>query len=253
MVNPAALNTLIAIARQAGDAVMAHYGGDAVVQLKSDASPVTVADHAAHTVIVDALAIAFPDVPIISEEGEIPSHEARQHWRRFWLVDPLDGTKEFIHRNGEFTVNIALIEDGVPVLGVVFAPALNVLYAAGRGLGSWKYDGDAARVQLFGPDAPGADGVTIVESRSHPSAELEAFLSTLTVASRVPAGSSLKFGLVAEGRAHLYPRLGPTMEWDVAAGDCVYRYATRVGVRSSPLCYNTPTLKQQSFVLGVTS
>ena len=253
MVNSDALNTLITIARDAGDAVMAHYGGDTVVQLKSDASPVTAADHAAHAVIVAALASIFPDVPVISEEGEIPSHDARQHWRRFWLVDPLDGTKEFIHRNGEFTVNIALIEDGVPVLGVVFAPALNVLYAAGRGLGSWKYDGGAERQQLFGPEAPGIDGVTIVESRSHPSAELEAFLATLTVASRLPAGSSLKFGLVAEGKAHLYPRLGPTMEWDVAAGDCVYRYAAREGVRSSPLSYNTPTLKQQSFVLGVIS
>jgi len=253
MVNSDSLNALIVIAHHAGEAIMAHYGGDAVVQLKPDASPVTVADHAAHAVIVDALTAAFPDVPVISEEGEIPPYEARLHWRRFWLVDPLDGTKEFIHRNGEFTVNIALIEDGVPVLGVVFAPALDVLYAAGRGLGSWKYDGAAEGEQLFGPDAPGVDGVIIVESRSHPSAELEAFLATLTVASHVPAGSSLKFGLVAEGKAHLYPRLGPTMEWDVAAGDCVYRYATRDGVRRSPLSYNTPTLRQQSFVLGVTS
>ncbi len=251
------LDLLMEIARRAGAAAMAHYGapGDAQVaaQHKSDASPVTAADHAAHAVIAAALATAFPDIPVISEEGEIPPYELRKDWPRFWLVDPLDGTKEFIHRNGEFTVNIALIDHGVPVLGVVFAPALDVLYAAGRGLGSWKHDTDTAAVQLFGPLAPGAEGVTIVESRSHPSAELESYLATLHVASRLPAGSSLKFGLVAEGKAHLYPRLGPTMEWDVAAGDCVYRYASAGEPRVSPLVYNTPTLKQLSFVLGVTA
>ncbi len=255
-VSPVSAETLaglIAIARRAGEAIMSHYGQDGVVHLKADASPVTVADQAAHDVIVNALASAFPEIPVISEEGEIPAYETRRNWRRFWLVDPLDGTKEYIHRNGEFTVNIALIEDGVPVLGVVFAPAIDVLYAAGRGLGSWKYvSAESAPVQLFGPHAPDAAGLTIVESRSHPSAELEAYLATLTVAARIPAGSSLKFGLVAEGRAHLYPRLGPTMEWDVAAGDCVYRYAVTAGVRPSPLTYNTLTLKQQSFVLGVT-
>ncbi len=252
----ASLDLLIAIARQAGAAAMAFYGeaGEATLDVthKSDASPVTAADHAAHAVIADELARAFPDIPIISEEGEIAPYEARKDWRRFWLVDPLDGTKEFIHRNGEFTVNIALIDDGVPVLGVVFAPALDVLYAAGRELGSWKYTGTGSPEQLFGPNAPGPEGVTIVESRSHPSKELEAYLATLRVASRLPSGSSLKFGLVAEGKAHLYPRLGPTMEWDVAAGDCVYRYASRGAARVSPLSYNTPTLKQQSFVLGVT-
>ncbi len=249
------LDLLIDIARRAGVAAMAHYGapGDAqvAVQQKADASPVTAADHAAHAVIVSAIAHAFPGIPVISEEGAIPDYEVRKNWQRFWLVDPLDGTKEFIHRNGEFTVNIALIEYGVPVLGVIFAPALDVLYAAGRGLGSWKHDGAVGTVRLFGPDAPGPEGVTIVESRSHPSAELETYLATLHVASRLPAGSSLKFGLVAEGKAHLYPRLGPTMEWDVAAGDCVYRYASAGEARASPLVYNTPSLKQQSFVLGV--
>ncbi|MEQ1690346.1 MAG: 3'(2'),5'-bisphosphate nucleotidase CysQ [Gemmatimonas sp.] len=248
-----ALHQLIAIARAAGAAVMAHYGREGHVQLKADTSPVTVADHAAHHVIVNALTANWPQIPVISEEGEIPPFETRAHWRRFWLVDPLDGTKEFIHQNGEFTVNIALIEDGIPVLGVVFAPALDVLYAAGLELGSWKYAGDTPPVRLHGPQAPDATGVTIVESRSHPSAALEAYLATLTVAARVPAGSSLKFGLVAEGRAHLYPRLGPTMEWDVAAGDCIYRYAIADGVRPSPLAYNSPSLKNPSFVLGVTS
>jgi len=246
------LERTIAIARRAGDAAMVHYGAPEVT-LKADRSPVTDADRAAHRVIANALAEWTPDVPVVSEEGEIAPFEVRRSWTRFWLVDPLDGTKEFIHHNGEFTVNIALIEAGAPVLGVVYAPALNVLYGAGRGLGSWKYQGTAARVRLLGPGHPDADGVVVVESRSHPSTELEAFLKTIRVARRVQAGSSLKFGLVAEGRAHCYPRFGPTMEWDVAAGDCVYRNASVDGQRVSPLVYNTPSLKNGGFVIGVTA
>jgi 3'(2'), 5'-bisphosphate nucleotidase len=250
MVTRELLDRLGALAREAGAAAMRHYGTHAA-ELKADKSPVTAADRAAHEVITRALAAWTPDVPVISEEGEIAPYEARKAWQRFWLVDPLDGTKEFLQQNGEFTVNIALIEHGEPVLGVVFAPAIDVLYSAGRGLGSWKQERGAAPVRLRGPGKPGPDGVVIVESRSHPSAELEAYLGTLKVARREKAGSSLKFGLVAEGRAHLYPRFGPTMEWDVAAGDCVWRMAAESGERPSPLKYNTPALKNQGFVIGV--
>lgn len=253
MVNAASLERMAGIARDAGAAAMAHYGAPGTVELKADRSPVTAADRAAHRVIVAALAAWRPDVPVVSEEGEIAPFEVRRHWSRFWLVDPLDGTKEFLHHNGEFTVNIALIEDGDPVLGVVFAPAIDVLYAAGRGLGSWKRQGTTEAVRLFGPARPAEDGIVVVESRSHPSPDLEAFLHTVRVARRVQAGSSLKFGLVAEGRAHCYPRFGPTMEWDVAAGDCVYRNASSHGERPSPLRYNTADLRNTGFVIGETA
>ena len=251
MVSAVTLGLLEDLARAAGDAAMAHYGPSVVAELKADRSPVTAADHASHAIIVQALANLDPGVPVISEEGEIAPYEVRQSWSRFWLVDPLDGTKEFLQQNGEFTVNIALIEDVVPVQGVVYAPALDVLYLAERGLGSWKQEAGEARVRLRGPRPPGPEGVVIVESRSHPSPELEAYLKGMKVARREKAGSSLKFGLVAEGRAHLYPRFGPTMEWDVAAGDCIWRYAAESGERPSPLVYNTKDLRNDGFVIGV--
>jgi 3'(2'), 5'-bisphosphate nucleotidase len=212
---------------------------------------VTAADHAAHDVIVTALAAWHPDIPIISEEGRIPPETERAGWQQFWLVDPLDGTKEFIHRNGEFTVNIALIVAGIPVLGVVHAPALELTYRAGAGLGAWRRRGSGAPERIW--STPPAEGLPlrVAESRSHPSAELEAWLAARPVAARVPVGSSLKFCLVAEGSVDVYPRLGPTMEWDVAAGDCVYRHSGRAGPRHSPLVYNQPALRNPSFVLGL--
>jgi 3'(2'), 5'-bisphosphate nucleotidase len=253
MVNAASLERMVTIARAAGAAALAHYGAVGEVELKADHSPITEADRAAHRLIVGALTAWAPGVPVVSEEGEIAPFEVRRDWARFWLVDPLDGTKEFIQHNGEFTVNIALIEGAEPVLGVVYAPAIDVLYSAGRGLGSWKREAGASAVRLFGPPVPSGEGLVVVESRSHPSAELEAFLRTVRVARRVQAGSSLKFGLVAEGLAHCYPRFGPTMEWDVAAGDCVYRNASANGERRSPLVYNTPGLRNTGFVIGVTA
>jgi 3'(2'), 5'-bisphosphate nucleotidase len=250
MVNRESLDRLIAIARKAGDAIMAHYGTDAGVTQKGDKTPLTNADRDAHQVIVSALEAWTKDVPVISEEGTLPEYEVRKDWTRFWLVDPLDGTKEFLHRNGEFTVNIALIEDGTPVLGVVYAPAMGLMYFAGRGLGSWKQEGAGTPQRLNGK-GPGENGLVVVESRSHPSAELEEWLKRVRVARRVQAGSSLKFGLVAEGKADVYPRLGRTMEWDVAAGDAVWRYASGNGEpNESPLAYNTPGLDQPSFVIG---
>ena len=245
------LDALRAIARTAGDEIMAFYGTALLVAEKHDHSPLTEADTAAHTVIVAALRARTPGVPIVSEEGELPPYEERRGWTRYWMVDPLDGTKEFLHRNGEFTVNIALLEEGQPVLGVVHAPAIGVTYAAGRGLGSWKYTEDGAPARLTGPAAPGPEGVVVVESRSHPSRELEDYLKTIKVARRVQAGSSLKFGVVAEGAAHVYPRFGPTHDWDVAAGDCVWRNASAHGERPSPIVYNTPDLLNPGFVIGV--
>lgn len=241
---------LASIAREAGAAIMTHYDGTASVELKADQSPITVADRAAHRVIVDALTAWRPDVPVVSEEGTVPAYETRRSWDRFWLVDPLDGTKEFIKRNGEFTVNIGLVEGGVPVLGVVFAPVLNRLYLGGRGHGAWKQDGGAAPERLESSPRAAGEPVVIVESRSHPSAELETYLGTIDVARRVQIGSSLKFCLLAEGAADVYPRFGPTMEWDTAAGDAVFRASGRDGERASPLRYNQPDLRHAPFVIG---
>ncbi len=247
------LRSVCALAREAGAATLRYYGALAApmdVERKADRSPLTRADRDSHRIIVEGLAALDRATPVISEEGEIPGHSSRKDWNRFWLVDPLDGTKEFISGNGEFTVNIALIEYGEPVIGVIFAPALDLLYFAERGAGAWRESGGASAVRIFSNE-PASDGTcTVVESRSHPSAELEAFLSTVRVGRRIAAGSSLKFCWVADGKADLYPRFGPTMEWDVAAGDCIYRNSGRARPNGSTLSYNKPDLRNGSFVIG---
>ncbi|MEM5388794.1 3'(2'),5'-bisphosphate nucleotidase CysQ [Paraburkholderia phymatum] len=244
--------SVLTAAREAGAVIMEIYETDFKVRGKADASPVTAADEAAENVILAALARHASDIPAISEEqaskGRIP--EAGQ---RFWLVDPLDGTKEFISRNGEFTVNIALIERGRPVAGVVFAPALNRLYA-GRELrdGSREafMDANGTRHSLRCRTVPD-EGLTVVSSRSHGDAQaLDAFLAGRRVAASVNAGSSLKLCLVAAGDADLYPRLGRTMEWDIAAGHAVLN-AAGGSVRTldgSPLLYGKPGLDNPHFV-----
>ena len=246
----AMLEILCKIAREAGRAILAHYDGPVEVTDKADRSPLTEADRASHAVITRRLAEAFPGIPVLSEEGRDIPYDERRRWKRFWLVDPLDGTKEFIQKNGEFTVNIALVDQGVPVIGVVYVPAQGVLYWGVRGHGAWKQE-DAGpprpiRVRRADPER----GYTVVESRSHPSAELEAYLKDLPVAERIPAGSSLKFCAVAEGRADLYPRLGPTMEWDTAAAQAVLEAAGgRVeDLEGRPLRYNKPDLRNPHFV-----
>lgn len=250
-ISPDALVRLTQLAVAAGHATMAHYHTGVVVEKKSDQSPVTAADHAAHTIIMQGLGHWDPSIPIISEEGEIPGAAERAGWHRFWLVDPLDGTKEFIQQNGEFTVNIALIERGVPVLGVIYAPAMDLLYYAGEGLGAWRRIGEGTPQRIYSdPPLPG-HALRVAESRSHPSKELEEYLATLPVKERVPAGSSLKFCRVAEGAADLYPRLGPTMEWDVAAGDCIFRNSGRLRPRVSKMTYNQPELRNSGFVVGL--
>ena len=226
------------------------YGGPSVAARKGDGSPVTLADQAAHRSLVDDLAAWTSDIPIVSEEGDVPPFHLREGWKRFWLVDPLDGTKEFISRNGEFTVNVALIDGQEPVLGVVYAPALDLLYVAGRGLGAWKREGVMPAVRLASVARPPGTPLVVAESRSHPSPALEEYLRTVNVSRRVQAGSSLKFCWVAEGKADIYPRFGPTMEWDTAAGDCIYRNSGRDGPRRSSLVYNTVDLRNDHFVVG---
>lgn len=218
-----ALDEVVSITRAAGALIMAVYATDFAVRGKEDASPVTEADERAEAMILDALVRLSPDIPIVAEEmvaaGKVP-----QVGSRFWLVDPLDGTKEFISRNGEFTVNIALVQDGEPVLGVVFAPALERMFAGVVGRGAWVED-PSGRREIRVRAVP-EDGLTVVASRSHgDAAALDTFLAGRRVASLVNAGSSLKLCLIAAGEADLYPRLGRTMEWDIAAGHAVLRAA----------------------------
>jgi 3'(2'), 5'-bisphosphate nucleotidase len=244
------LEQIVVLACAAGQQTLSFYGDGRPAERKIDRSPVTAADRAAHDFILRGLSTFSPGVPVISEEGALPVYEARAGWRRFWLVDPLDGTKEFLSGNGEFTVNIALIEDNEPVLGVVAAPALDAVYWAARGAGAWRRvaDGPPERLRVA---APQPSLTRVVESRSHPSPELEAFLEELGPVERVKLGSSLKFCRLAEGAADVYPRFGRTMEWDVAAGDCIYRNSGPDGCELwSPLEYNQPSLGTAGFVIG---
>lgn len=248
------LEALVQLVQQAGRAILATMAtGNIDAEIKGDGSPVTRADRAAHDIICRGLARLDSSIPIVSEEAQVPLPTDRSRWRRYWLVDPLDGTKEFLAGYPEFTVNIALIENGEPVLGVVGAPALQTVYFAGRCLGSWRRIGDEPDVRLSAhPPANGAR-IRIVESRAHPSPELERFLDRLQVGERIKIGSSLKFCRIAEGRADCYPRLGPTMAWDVAAGDCVFRNACDgAGAHASPLRYDPSDFHQAGFVIGFT-
>ena len=225
------LDTLETIARRAGDAIMRIYEqGSADVQYKDDESPLTAADEAAHQVIVEGLQNAFPNVPVLSEEGSDVPPARRQGWEPFFLVDPLDGTKEFIKRNGEFTVNIALIEDSFPVAGVVHAPVLERTYL-GDTLGAQRRDGNGEphHIHVAGP----VEGRPwrMVGSRSHASPEVQQLADALGPDTElVSMGSSLKLCLVAEGEADFYPRIGPTMEWDTGAAHAVVRGAGGVVV-----------------------
>lgn len=235
---------------------MEIYGRSTEVELKKDKSPLTAADRASHRIIEEGLLALRPDLPVLSEEGRDIPYSQRKGWNAFWLVDPLDGTKEFIRRNGEFTVNIALIEKGSPVFGLVYSPALEKLYWGMKGRGAWLADGDgepkAIGVRRKDPDS----GLTVVMSRSHPSPELDAYLKTIKVSEVVSIGSSLKFCLVAEGEADLYPRFGPTMEWDTAAGQAVLEAAggyvlnRQTGER---LSYNKESLLNPFFLAGAGS
>ncbi|MFG6179053.1 3'(2'),5'-bisphosphate nucleotidase CysQ [Halomonas sp. THAF12] len=207
----------------AGRRVLAVYERDFAVETKDDQSPLTEADMASHHALVELLEAATPEVPILSEEsGDIP-YATRQTWQRYWLIDPLDGTKEFIKKNGEFTLNVALIEDGVPVFGIVHAPVLGTTWVGQHGQGAWKQGtaGSAEPITVRALPNPEQEAWKIVGSRSHGSAEFEAFCAELPAHERVSMGSSLKLCLVAEGAADLYPRLAPTSEWDTAAAQAV--------------------------------
>jgi 3'(2'), 5'-bisphosphate nucleotidase len=253
------LEALIGAAVQAGRAAHEIYVAGFEVERKADQSPVTVADHAAEAIILERLAVVVPSVPIIAEE-EVAAGRVPAIGEEFFLVDPLDGTKEFIQKRGDFTVNIALIRAGAPVLGVVYAPAKSMLYAgdvvAKRAFrvacppdGAASATAPAAHEAIRVRSVP-SKGVTAVVSRSHDTPETDEYLSHYTVGGRVSVGSSLKFCLVAAGEADLYPRLGPTMEWDTAAGHAVLEAAGGkvLAPGGAPLRYGKPGFRNTFFI-----
>jgi 3'(2'), 5'-bisphosphate nucleotidase len=235
------INDLLQLARQAGDAILDIYNTEFEVEKKEDNSPLTAADKAAHQIIVSSLERLTPDIPVLSEESAEVPYTVRQQWQRYWLIDPLDGTREFVKRNGEFTVNIALIEGHSPSLGVVHAPVLNTTYYGVKGNGAWKQGADDQGAESIKVTNPRLDPVRVAGSRSHAGDSLLRFLENLGNHELVSMGSSLKLCLVAEGRADIYPRLGPTSEWDTAAAQAVVEAAGGqvTTLDLSPLKYNT--------------
>lgn len=232
------LEPVVAIAIEAGNAILAVYATDFDVQSKTDESPLTQADLAAQRRIVAGLAALTPDIPIISEEQGLPAFAVRGKWTRYWLIDPLDGTKEFVNRNGEFTVNIALVDAHRPVFGVVHVPVQDKTYVgcAGRGA-ELRAAGRSTPIRVA---ARSRARVRVVGSRSHRGSSLDGFLERLGEYDMVPMGSSLKFCTVAEGNADVYPRLGPTSEWDTAAAQAVVEQAGGrvLELDGKPLSYN---------------
>ena len=236
------LESVRALAAEASERILEIYATAFGVATKDDNSPLTAADLAAHRVIVAGLQRLTPDIPVLSEESAAIPFAERAKWRRYWLVDPLDGTKEFIQRNGQFTVNIALIEDYEPVLGVVRVPVTGVCYFAARGLGAFREEPGQPSWPITVKPLHLGEPVRVVGSRSHGGPGLQAFVAKLGAHELVTIGSSLKFCQVAEGSADVYPRLGPTSEWDTAAAQCVVEVAGgRVVSAESgePLRYNT--------------
>lgn len=251
------LDKIIAAARAAGEEILNVYSRDFEVEFKADDSPLTAADKAANTVIMDVLSTHYPAMPVISEENREVPYAQRSGWGEFWLVDPLDGTKEFVKKNGEFTVNIALVRDGKPVAGVVYRPVDKTLYCAESGAGAFKSSGSGNRERIANDrHYSSCDEVTVVASRSHRTPETDEFIAELRAQGKrvecLAAGSSLKLCLVAEGSANVYPRFGPTMEWDTGAAHSIVLESGRKVLNypaGEPLLYNKRSLLNPSFVV----
>jgi len=261
------ISDIISIALKAGNAIMEIYNSDNFeVEIKSDNSPLTRADKVSHEIIKNSLSMLHPSIPVLSEEGKGILYEARKNWEKYWLVDPLDGTKEFIKKNDEFTVNIALIENNHPVLGVIYAPAYNnnlsdyskhgssdesinfpgTIYFAQKGLGTFKMIENDNPVRIEMNNSELSNKVIAVKSRSHSSDEEDKVLKNLNVTDYISVGSSLKFCMIAEGKAQIYYRHGPTNEWDVGAGYAIAKYA---GAKIEGLEFNKQNLLNGSFLL----
>jgi 3'(2'), 5'-bisphosphate nucleotidase len=263
LVSQSLLNQVVAVCEQAGEAIMTVYraaeGFD--VDYKSDNSPLTQADLAAHKILLSVLPTLLDDTPVLSEESSLPPYSERRHWQCYWLIDPLDGTKEFINRNGEFTVNVALIERGQPILGVVHVPVQGITYTGAQTLGAVKIEAQRRQmitVRSLASRLAAKQPVAVVASRRHGSDALQSVLTkirqNLAEVETFNMGSSLKFCLVAEGRADFYPRLAPTSEWDTAAAQAVVEAAGGmvVDTRFQALRYNQKSdiLNPHFYVIG---
>ena len=220
---PALAAALLPITARADQAIMRVYGEGFAVEHKADDSPLTLADLESQRVIIEGLSELTPGLPILSEESATAPWAMRQTWRELWVVDPLDGTREFVKRNGEFTVNIALVIDHEPVLGIISAPAQGLVYWGAAGIGAFTQHRGASKCAIR--TTPPAAPLRVVGSRSHASAATDSYLATLAAHAITGIGSSLKFCLIAEGKADLYPRFGPTSEWDTAAGQAILEAA----------------------------
>jgi len=243
------INDLIDICRNAGKKILEIYEKtEFVIEYKSDNSPLTLADKKSHECICDSLKILYPDIPILSEEGSKTPYQERKNWNSFWLIDPIDGTKEFIKKNGEFTVNIALIDNKEPVLGIVYAPVLDK-YWYGTKEGSFVIDNGKTKTITVNKEFN--NEIKVVASRSHSSPLLKNFLESFNTYKLVIMGSSIKICLVAEGKADIYPRLAPTMEWDTAAAHAVLKFAggSLIDLNTqTEMTYNRENLKNSHFI-----
>lgn len=249
------IQVLLQIAKEAGDAIMKIYEQDFTVEMKKDKSPLTSADKASNDVIVEGLQKHYPEIPIISEETRLLPYSERKDWEYCWVVDPLDGTKEFIKKNGEFTVNIALVHKGESVLGVIYIPVKELMYYAKRGEGSFKVE-NGETTQIHTTSIHTNEAVKVFVSRSHLNEDTQNFVNQLkekySEVELVSAGSSLKFTLIAEGKAHIYPRFAPTMEWDTAAGHVIAEEAGATVTKQPegiPLRYNRENLLNPYFLV----
>lgn len=242
------INAILKIAAEAGVEVLKHYGR-VTASAKADQSPLTAADLASHEFLCRELSQLDADCPVLSEESESIDYATRQAWQRFWLIDPLDGTKEFLKQSGEFTINIARIDQGVPVLGVVYAPVLDQWYWAERGGKAFKRNGRALPIEIR-VRTPDLDRLTIVASRDHAGPQVAELLARFPKAQTASMGSSLKFCLVAEGAADIYLRDIPTMEWDTGAAQCIVEAAGGIvaDLDGVPLSYNKPQLRNPSLI-----
>ena len=248
MLNKIDIEDIKDIAKKAGEAVMDIYNKDFSVEYKDDNSPLTVADLKANEIICCGLKELYPDIEIMSEENKEIEYSVRKEWEYYWCIDPIDGTKEFIKKNGEFTINIALIYKDTPVLGVVYAPVLDDMYSAKKGDGAFK---NCIRLPIKRDD----DKLVIVASKSHMSDETKEFISSIKTTKEkvlISKGSSLKLCMVAEGVADIYPRLAPTMEWDTAAADAIVRESGKVSLQfntDKPIIYNKKNLVNPWFMV----
>ncbi len=252
------IQKIISIAREAGKAILEVYNQPFDVEKKDDHSPITLADKRSNDIITGELKRLYPEAPLLSEESKQIPFEERKDWKYFWMIDPLDGTKEFISKNGEFTVNIALIHDGEPVLGVVYIPVASTTYYASKNSGSHKIfpDGRIAKLSAKYLHYATRRNVVVIGSRSHQTPEVQEFVEQLKQKGKavdfISAGSSLKFCLIAEGAADVYPRFGPTMEWDTAAAHVIATEAGRKVLNAKtqqPLAYNKENLLNEWFVV----